>query len=73
LKITSDNISDLTRQARVDYLRKITEGAIELDQRYGGETDAAEAVLFAIISYLDEWCEDDFGTEGWRHALLGED
>lgn len=34
----------------------------------------AKEYLYALITVLDEVEKDDFfGTEGWRHFLMGED
>ena len=34
----------------------------------------AQKYLVKLMKKLDELdCEDMFGTEGWRHSLMGED
>ena len=72
MKITPENLHKLTWQAKVDLLRKIVEGAIELDQ-LNDDMGAVQIILGATMKSLDLGDEDDyFGSEGWCHSILGE-
>ena len=72
MKITHENLHKLTWQAKVDLLRKIAEGAIELDQ-LNDDIGAVQIILGATMESLDLGDEEDhFGSEGWRHSILGE-
>lgn len=74
MKITVDNVCQLNTQARIDLLKRIIEGAIKLDEINDEDQLAVLSILQGVINYLDSEDEDDaYGTEGWRHSILGED
>lgn len=63
----------LTQEAKIAFLNEIIEGAKTLDENTE-EPEAIDFILFHVIDQLDEADSDDcFGTEGWRHSILGED
>lgn len=73
MKITAANLEKLTWQAKIDLLLKIVNGAIDLDE-VNDECQAIDLILETVLETLDEADNDDrFGTEGWRHGILGED
>jgi len=72
MKITAEKINKLTLEAQKELLDKIIQGIKDHDARY--DDNSVAAILTNMIMWLDEYDEDDyFGTEGWRHSILGED
>jgi hypothetical protein len=72
MKITAENCHKLTPEAQIELLDKIIKGAKEFDKR-DEDNGAVTFVLFHVLDNLDEYAEDQFGTEGWGKGLLGDD
>ena len=68
MKITAENVDKLTPEAQDELLMKLFNALSTLDP------DIKLNLLKVTIQEFDELDgEDAFGTEGWRHSILGED
>jgi len=76
MKITAKNVSKLKYEDKLKLLNDIVAGGVEYDKVNQNEEGHSfiQSIVCALVETLDELdCDDAFGTEGWRHTILGED
>lgn len=66
------NINKLSKIGVSNFLFELFDGLI--NARQSMDEDSMKDLAKIMIANLDDLDEDDFfGTEGWRHTILGED
>lgn len=74
MKIDSTNVSQLKPSAQKQLLIQILDGLARFVENDNLHEELSETFLETLVESMDEADEDDaFGTEGWRHSILGED
>jgi hypothetical protein len=74
VRIDSSNVDRLKPEAQKVLLVNILESLARYVEDDNLPEETVQELLEDILEDLDENYQDDqFGTEGWRHSLLGED
>jgi hypothetical protein len=74
MRIEASNVDRLKPEAQKILLVQILESLVAYVEDDRLTEEAVQELLEEILEDLDENFQDDeFGTEGWRHSLLGED